>query len=125
MSSIRVTFMTRVVILFRLESDTISPFRDCSHIAKATAIVILRYKSSAMNIKILGTGCPKCKQTESVVRQAIAETAVDSTVEKVEDIEKIIEYNVLTTPAVVIDGRVVIKGRVPTLAELKTLLTTN
>lgn len=78
-----------------------------------------------MNIKILGTGCPKCKQTESVVRQAIAETAVDSTVEKVEDIEKIIEYNVLTTPAVVIDGRVVIKGRVPTLAELKTLLTTN
>lgn len=76
-----------------------------------------------MDIKILGTGCPKCKQAETAVRQAVAEKGSNYSIEKVEDIEKIIEYNVLTTPAIVIDGKVVIKGRVPTVAEIKALLT--
>lgn len=74
------------------------------------------------SIKILGTGCPKCKQTESMVRQALSELQVEANVQKVEDIQDIMQYNVLSTPAVVIDEEVKIKGRVPSLAELKVLI---
>ncbi|MCO6488550.1 MAG: TM0996/MTH895 family glutaredoxin-like protein [Phaeodactylibacter sp.] len=75
------------------------------------------------HIKILGTGCPKCKQTETVVRQAVDELGVEATIEKVEDIMQIMAYNVLSTPAVVIDGEVKIKGRVPTAGEVRGILT--
>lgn len=75
------------------------------------------------NVKILGTGCPKCKQTTSMVEKAVKELGrTDIAIEKVEDIMKIIEYNVMSTPAVVIDGVVKIKGRVPSIRELKTML---
>lgn len=74
-------------------------------------------------IKILGTGCPKCKQTTSMVEKAVEELGLtDVTIEKVEDIMKIMEYNVISTPAVVIDGDIKIKGRVPSVLELKELL---
>jgi len=73
-------------------------------------------------IKILGTGCPKCKQTEAVVREVITQYSLDAEVIKVDDIQQIIQYNVLTTPAVVVDEVVQIKGRVPSAAEIKTLL---
>jgi small redox-active disulfide protein 2 len=74
------------------------------------------------SIKILGTGCAKCKQVEAVVRNTVAEMGIDATVEKVEDIQKIMEYNVMVTPVLVIDEVVTIKGRVPTAAEVKDLL---
>jgi small redox-active disulfide protein 2 len=74
------------------------------------------------NIKILGTGCAKCKQTEAIVRDVIAQLGIDATVEKVEDIQKIMEYNVLTTPVLVIDEQIKVKGRVPLAEEVKTLL---
>lgn len=74
------------------------------------------------NIKILGTGCAKCRQVEAVVRGTVAEMGIDATIEKVEDIEKIMEYNVLVTPVLVIDEEVRIKGRVPSGAEVKDLL---
>ncbi len=74
------------------------------------------------SIKILGTGCPKCRQTEAVVRQAVDELGVEATIEKVEDIMQIMAYNVLSTPAVVIDEEVKIKGRVPAAGEIKSLL---
>lgn len=73
-------------------------------------------------IKILGTGCPKCKQTEAVVKEVITQYSLDAEVVKVDDIQQIIQYNVLTTPAVVVDEVVQIKGRVPSSAEIKTLL---
>jgi small redox-active disulfide protein 2 len=69
-------------------------------------------------IKILGTGCPKCKQTEAIVRQAVEENNIEVTIEKVEDITKIMEYNVMTTPALVIDEQIKMKGKVPTKAEV-------
>ena len=69
-------------------------------------------------IKILGTGCAKCKATEQVVRAAIAKHNIEATVEKVEDIQQIIEYNILSTPAVVVDEVVKIKGRVPSESEI-------
>ena len=74
------------------------------------------------NIKILGTGCPKCKQTEAIVRQTLQECGVEANVQKVEDIQQIMQYNILSTPAVVVDEVVKIKGRVPTTSELKTIL---
>ena len=54
-------------------------------------------------IKILGTGCAKCKQTEQLVKEVIAKNGIDAVVEKVEDIQLIMEYNILSTPAVVVD----------------------
>ncbi|MDO8367806.1 MAG: thioredoxin family protein [Saprospiraceae bacterium] len=73
-------------------------------------------------IKILGTSCAKCKQMESIVRSTIAEMGVEATVEKIEDIEKIMEYNVLVTPVLVIDEEIKIKGFVPSSAQVKALL---
>ena len=75
------------------------------------------------NVKILGTGCPKCKQTTSMVKKAVEELGLtDVAIEKVEDIMKIMEYNVMSTPAIVIDGEIKIKGRVPSITEVKELL---
>lgn len=73
-------------------------------------------------IKILGTGCPKCKQTEAIVRKSLDELGIEANVQKVEDIEKILEYNILSTPAVVLDEVVRIKGRVPSVSEVRELL---
>jgi small redox-active disulfide protein 2 len=76
-----------------------------------------------MEIKILGTGCPKCKALEKVTRDVVAENGIDANVTKVEDIMDIIKFGVMTTPALVVDGKVVIKGRVPSKEEVKQLLT--
>ena len=73
-------------------------------------------------IKVLGTGCPKCKMMTGVVTDVIAEHGIDATVEKVEDIMEIMTYNVMTTPALVIDGVITIKGRVPSKEEVLKLL---
>lgn len=74
------------------------------------------------DIKILGTGCPKCKQTTAAVEEAVKKLGIEATVEKVEDIMEIMKYNVLSTPAVVLDGAVVFKGRVPSSVELEAIL---
>jgi small redox-active disulfide protein 2 len=75
------------------------------------------------DIKILGTGCPKCKQTTAIVEEALNKLGIDAKVEKVEDIVEIMKYNVLSTPAVVVDGSVVFKGRVPSMSEMENILT--
>ena len=75
-----------------------------------------------MEIKVLGTGCAKCKSLEKVTRKAVDELNMDATVEKVEDIQKIMEYAVMRTPALVIDEKVVLSGQLPKIAELKELL---
>ncbi|MFK5889659.1 MAG: thioredoxin family protein [Flavobacteriaceae bacterium] len=73
-------------------------------------------------VKILGTGCPNCKNTEAVVASVIEQLNLDLKIEKVEDIQEIMKYNIMSTPAIVIDEKVVLKGRVPSLAEAKDLL---
>jgi small redox-active disulfide protein 2 len=73
-------------------------------------------------IKILGTGCPKCKQTEAVVNEVVARLNINANVIKVEDIADIMQYNVMTTPAVVVDEDIKIKGRVPSKSEIEELL---
>ena len=71
-----------------------------------------------MEIKVLGPGCVRCKETEKVVREAVAESGVDATVEKVTDMKQIVSYGLFTTPGVVVDGVVKLSGKVPTKAEV-------
>jgi small redox-active disulfide protein 2 len=76
-----------------------------------------------MEIKILGTGCSKCKTLEKLTRDVVSKNGIDATITKVEDIMEIMKYNILTTPALVIDGKVVTKGIIPSAEEIKQLLT--
>ncbi len=76
-----------------------------------------------MEIKILGPGCPKCKTLEQLTRQVVEQNGIDATVTKVEDIVAIMNYGVMTTPALVIDEKVVLKGRVPSADELRKIIT--
>lgn len=75
-----------------------------------------------MNIKILGTGCPKCKKLEANTQQAVKELGLEAVIEKVQKIEEIMEYGVMSTPALVVDGQVKMMGRVPTPDEIKKYL---
>jgi len=76
-----------------------------------------------MEIKILGTGCPKCKTLEKLTREVVEQNGIDATVTKVEDIYQIMKYGVMTTPALVVNEKVEIKGRIPSADEIKQLLT--
>jgi len=71
-----------------------------------------------MEIKVLGPGCVRCKETEKVVREAVEESGVSATVEKVTDMKQIVSYGLFTTPGVVVDGVVKVSGKVPTKAEV-------
>lgn len=73
-------------------------------------------------IKVLGTGCPKCKTMTGVVTEVVNENNIEATIEKVEDIMEIMKYNVMTTPALVIDDVITVKGRVPSKSEVLELL---
>lgn len=78
-----------------------------------------------MEIKVLGTGCANCKTLEKVTRQAIDELNLNASIEKVEDIQKIMEYGILRTPGLVIDGNIVLSGQVPKVSKLKEILIQN
>jgi len=72
-----------------------------------------------MDIKILGPGCPKCAQTEKIVKETVEEYGVDATIEKVTDVMEIAGYGVFGTPAVVIDGKVKSVGKIPRKSDIK------
>jgi small redox-active disulfide protein 2 len=72
----------------------------------------------SMEIKVLGPGCPKCKQLEKLVRTVVEENSIDATVTKVEDIVEIMNYGIMVTPAMVINGKVIMKGSVPSKEEI-------
>lgn len=78
-----------------------------------------------MEIKILGTGCARCKTLEKLTRDAVAEAGITAEIEKVEDIVKIMAYGVMNTPALVINQKVVLSGRIPSIAEIKEILAKN
>lgn len=75
-----------------------------------------------MIIKILGTGCANCKKLEENTRKAIEELGLDASVEKVTEIKDIMKYGVMKTPALVVDEKVKIMGRVPSSDEIKKYL---
>jgi len=76
-----------------------------------------------MEIKILGSGCSKCKTLEKLTREVVDQNGIDASISKVEDIMEIMKYGVMATPALVVDGKVMIKGRVPSSEEIKEALT--
>ena len=75
-----------------------------------------------MEIKILGTNCARCRSLEKLVRMVVDETGIEARISKVEEIMDIMQYGIMTTPALVVDGRIVLKGRVPSAKELKSIL---
>ncbi|GAC91516.1 thioredoxin [Anoxybacillus flavithermus NBRC 109594] len=75
-----------------------------------------------MTIKVLGTGCKKCKELEQNVRMALTQLQLDAQVEKVEDIAKIMSYGVMSTPALVVNEKVVSAGKLLSVDEIKELL---
>lgn len=75
-----------------------------------------------MEIKVLGSGCSRCKKALEVVNSVVANSGIDAQVEYVDDIVQVMEYNVMATPAVVVDGVVKIKGSVPREKEVREAL---
>ncbi len=72
-----------------------------------------------MKVQILGTGCPKCKKVAEVAEKAVAELGVDAEVVKVTDINEIMEFGVMMTPALAIDGDVKVSGKIPSIEQVK------
>jgi len=72
-----------------------------------------------VKIEILGTGCAKCLKLEELVNEVVKESAVNAEISKVKDIKKIMTYGVMTTPGLVVDGRVKIAGKMPTEEQIK------
>lgn len=75
-----------------------------------------------IRIKILGSGCARCESLYKLTRTAVEDLRIEATVEKVGDIQEILKYSVMRTPALVIDEKVILTGEVPALATLKSLL---
>ena len=75
-----------------------------------------------MEIKVLGSGCSRCHKALEVVQKVVSEQGVDAQVEYVTDIERVMAYNVMSMPAIVVDGEVRLKGAVPTEADVKRML---
>lgn len=82
-------------------------------------------KMVEMEIKVLGTGCSKCKTLDKATRQAVEELNIQASIEKVEDIQKIMEYGIMQTPGLVINGKIVVSGKVPKISELKDIISQN
>ena len=76
-----------------------------------------------MNIKVLGSGCAKCRRLEQLVREIVEEEGLSATVEKVADVSEIMNYGVMVTPALVVDEEVMFSGIVPDKNSLKEWLT--
>ncbi|HOT13549.1 MAG TPA: thioredoxin family protein [Bacteroidales bacterium] len=75
-----------------------------------------------MEIKILGSGCAKCKTLEKITREVVEQNGINANITKVEDIVEIMKYNIMATPALVVNEKVEIKGRVPSADEIKQVL---
>ncbi len=75
-----------------------------------------------MDIKILGTGCPKCKKLEKNVMQAVQETGTNANIEKVTSVNNIMEYGVMMTPALVVNEKVVSTGKILQIESIKKIL---
>jgi len=75
-----------------------------------------------MKIQILGSGCPRCKQTEVNAREAVKNLGLDTEVEKITDINKIADFGVMATPALAVDGDIKFSGKIPSVGEIEKIL---
>jgi small redox-active disulfide protein 2 len=75
-----------------------------------------------MKIEVLGSGCPKCKSTEEIVKKVVKKLGIKADIGHVYDINKITEYGAMMTPAVAIDGEIVIEGKIPTEDEIEKII---
>ena len=82
----------------------------------------IRAESSGAPVKVLGAGCPRCRELDAAVRSVLAELGSEAVVEHVTDFPSIAAYGVMSTPALVINGKAVVCGRVPDRSELRKIL---
>lgn len=75
-----------------------------------------------MEIKILGKGCPKCKRLEEITREVVNEMGLEVSFSKVSDVNEIMAYDILSTPGLVVDGKVLSSGRLPSKSEIQSLI---
>ncbi len=87
-----------------------------------TSNIIVDEDTKVSEVLVLGPGCAKCKETYKVVERVISENNLDVRLSKIEDIAEMMRYNIMATPAVVVDGTVKIKGHVPSADEVKKVL---
>lgn len=104
--------------------DDVKPVQSCGcsdESAESTETSCCAKAPGAMvsEVLVLGPGCAKCKETYKVVERVVSENNLDVKLSKIEDIAEMMSYNIMTTPAVVVDGTVRIKGHVPTTDEVK------
>jgi len=74
------------------------------------------------DIKILGTGCPKCKKLEELTEKAAKELGIDYRIEKVTELNEIMDFGVMVTPALAVDGKIMITGKIPKIDDIKKVL---
>lgn len=75
-----------------------------------------------MEIKVLGSGCSRCKKALELVNKVVKDNKLDAKVEYIDDIMKIMEYNIMSTPAIIVDNEIKIKGSLPSESEIKKIL---
>ena len=107
-------FMRILFVILRITNN------DNKNLVRCELFTIQYFET--MEIKVLGTGCASCKALYTAVIQAVSETGIEAKVVKVEELTEIMKYNVMSMPALVIDGKVVSSGRKPTVSEVKKLL---
>lgn len=78
--------------------------------------------SNGLNIKILGTGCPNCQRLEGAVKEVLSNLKIEAIVEKITDIQEIMNYGVMSLPGLVINEEVKVSGRIPSAEEMASFL---
>ena len=107
--------------------DDVKPSQSCGYSGESTvsaesSCCDATSSAKAREVLVLGPGCAKCKKTYAVVEEVIKDNNLDVRLSKIEDIAEMMKYNIMTTPAVVVDGAVKIKGHIPTADEVKKML---
>lgn len=108
-------------IIVENEVKPVQPY-GCSGESADTSCCTSASGAKVSEVLVLGPGCAKCKETYRVVERVIRENNLDVKLSKIEDIAEMMSYNIMTTPAVVVDGTVKIKGHVPSADEVKKVL---